>query len=173
MASTSLSDTVSTKHLLVFFGALFVTSLVPLVWMPSFPLRENALFRFVNSLAEAWNSIRADRRLVVWVVVLNIANLFVAALIAQTMFGALGIGISFWSGLLLGVFGTVSGYINLTPANLGIREIFLASISEILGFSFTFGIAAATLNRLVEVGVVLILAPASAYWLGKIARTSA
>lgn len=170
MTSVNLLNSVDASRLFLLFGALFVVSLVPLIWVPSLPLLENAVLRFVRSLAEGWKSVRTDHHLVIWIIVLNLANLIVAALIAQTMFDALGVEVSFWAGLLIGVFGTLSSYVNLTPANLGIKEIFLASISEILGFSFSFGIAAATLNRLVEAGVVLILAPASAYWLGKVTR---
>ncbi|HVX58693.1 MAG TPA: lysylphosphatidylglycerol synthase transmembrane domain-containing protein [Candidatus Saccharimonadales bacterium] len=148
------------KVLALAFGIVFVVSLtLSLIKVPISAANEQkvgAVRKFVRQLArvtEGWNHIVSHRLLMLQLIGLTTTNLILTMGITLTIIHSLHFNIALAPLLLFSVLGSLSLFINVTPANLGIKEAIYLFSSHVLGFSTSQILSIALVDR----GVMFIL----------------
>ena len=150
--------------LVIAFAVVFVISLVlSLVKIPiraSDEQKNRYLGGFIKNLArvtKGWNHIISHKKLMIQLVGLTVLNLVLTMAITWTIIHSLRLGVSFAPLLLFSVLGSLSLFINITPANLGIKEAIYLFSSSVLGFSVSQILSIALIDRGVMFSVLLLL----------------
>jgi uncharacterized membrane protein YbhN (UPF0104 family) len=143
-------DFVSALPLLALFGAMLLAAAIvlsiPPRWIPSgdgFVRRRLAVF------AQGTAMVRGNGWQLAWLACLASTKIVVAGIRMRICFDALGSDVSFLSAGLLASTTIVFSLINVTPGNLGLRELALAAIATELGNTYAVGMAAASIDRVV------------------------
>lgn len=154
--STSHSGGVSLP-LVLMFGALLLASvgglLVPRAWVPS---RANFVTQRLAALAEGFALIRGGGSGLVMLGGLATSKLLMAALRMSICFAALGVDVTPLAAAVLGATTILASIVNITPGNLGLREIALAELAGVLGNAYAVGVAAASIDRAVLLGYTIL-----------------
>jgi uncharacterized protein (TIRG00374 family) len=117
----------------------------------------NSFWRNLGRVTEGWHKIVSHPKLLIRLVLLTVFNLAITILITWTIIRALHFHISFAPLLLFSVLGTLSLFINLTPANLGVKEAIYLFSSTVLGYSAVQVLSIALIDRGVLFLVLLVL----------------
>lgn len=150
--------------LFVFFCALFIVSLLISLFRPKLPefggrkdSRSKNLIEKVRRVINGWGMIASDRQLMVKLLGLSLVNLSLTVVIYWSIVQSIGLSISLPALLLFSVLGSLSIFVNITPANLGIKEAIYIFSASILGFSVGEMILIALVDRGVQFIVLLAL----------------
>jgi uncharacterized membrane protein YbhN (UPF0104 family) len=156
---------------LVAAGSVGVFAFSPSVLRRIAPAR-GRVARIIGLAVEGWDTLRTDRKTLGAVFLLG--GLFIVASMGNALLGfhALGIAITLPTALCISVFSSVSGILNLTPGNLGVREALVGTIARVSGVSFHHGIAAALIVRVVQLPVI-VLGGLLGYWVLFVRRRDA
>jgi uncharacterized protein (TIRG00374 family) len=147
------------------FGGQFAFSLVLLfVKIPKRLLKErkgggyvNKFLRIIVSISEGWNKITSDKMLVWKLLGLILLNTAISVASMALIMKSLGFGFTFPALLLFSALGSLSTFINITPANLGVKEaVYLASAS-VLNFTTEQILSIALVERGVLFFVIALL----------------
>lgn len=150
--------------LVAVFSVMFIGSLLlslfklPLKSVES--IKSARLKRFaeiIYRITKGWNYIVSHRRLMVQLALLTALNLVITMCINWLIIHSLHLDISFAPLLLFSVLGSLSLFINVTPANLGIKEAIYLFSATVLGFSTAQILSIALIDRGVQFAVLLIL----------------
>ncbi len=133
----------------VLFGAI-VAGAALVFWLPAgwIPSGENFVVRKLRTLTTGISLIRRGRAIAL-LFVLAISKVVVAAVRMWICFGALGVDIAPLAAALLASITVLSTLFNITPGNMGLRELALAGLSTHLSASYSVGMAAASIDRVV------------------------
>jgi uncharacterized protein (TIRG00374 family) len=140
--------------LVALFSALLVAA-IGAVFLPltklvaKLPFGRTFVGRHLERLATGIALIRGNGSGVAVLVVVALTKVMGAALRTWLCFGLLGAEISFLAAALLASTTIVFTLVNVTPGNLGLREVVMAAISTQLGASYAVGMAAASIDRVV------------------------
>jgi uncharacterized protein (TIRG00374 family) len=151
--------TLFTIFSLMLVGALLLCMVkIPFVKVESIHNRHlrsfgKILYRIVNG----WNKITANKSLMARLYTLTLANAALSFINIWLIITALHISTTFPALLLFSVLGTLSLFINITPANLGVKEAIYLFSSSVLGFSTAQILSIALIDRGVLFIVLLIL----------------
>jgi uncharacterized membrane protein YbhN (UPF0104 family) len=148
-------DSSSFKFLALVFLGIFLASLaLSLIRLPTKMLQKTSGNKYLNwckkivfNILEGWNKIIKNRRLIRRLILLTVFNLAIALAIAKLEISALHLTISFNALILYGVLGSLSLFISITPANIGVKEAIYLFSSKIIGFSTAQILAVSLLDR--------------------------
>lgn len=143
----------SYKVLVMVFVGLFLLSLVlMLVKLPNFNTEKSIKNKYlrwfvVNFLhvVNGWSKIVANKKLLLKLTAMMLFSFIVTLFIAKLEFMAIGTQISWPQLILFNVLGGLSLFINITPANLGVKEALFIFSAQVLGLS---------VNEIVLVGII-------------------
>lgn len=135
-----------------------------IVRLPSFK-REGRIFNMYRIAASGLDTIRSQHMGLTEVIGSILLQYIVAALVIYAAYDAMGIGITILPAFIIGVFNAMSGYISITPNNLGLQEAAIGYLGMITGLGLTESLLAAALIRGGQVAVVALITPACWYWL--------
>lgn len=158
-------DSVARTTLLIVFGVLLLSSIAMLFIRTPKRLREktfkNRLFgRLVTVLiriSDGWHMIASDKRLLVKLTLLIILNTSISVVSLTLMITALHFTVSIPALLLLSALGSLAAFINITPANLGIKEAVYIASSGALGLTAPQILSIALIERAVTFAVLAVL----------------
>ncbi|HEX6273487.1 MAG TPA: lysylphosphatidylglycerol synthase transmembrane domain-containing protein [Polyangiaceae bacterium] len=136
--------------LVALFAALLVVA-VGSVFLPLTKLSFGSTFlgRHLGRLATGIALIRGNGSSILVLIGVALAKVTGAALRAWLCFELLGAEVSFLGAALLASTTIVFTLVNVTPGNLGLREVVMAAVSTQLGASYAVGMAAASIDRVV------------------------
>jgi uncharacterized protein (TIRG00374 family) len=106
--------------------------------------------------AEGMALIRGSLRGVAILVALALSKIVIAAFRMWICFTALNADVSPLAAALLASTTIVFTLFNVTPGNLGLRELALAGISAHLGNSYAVGMAAGSIDRVVLLAYTIV-----------------
>lgn len=161
-----LRDEYSSQYvaLAVAFGSIFVVSLLISILKIPVPktslAKKTKLSSMITALfrvTDGWNKIVANKKLMLKLICLIFASFFLSVIMYWAIIATLHLTITFPALLLFSVLGSLSIFVNITPANLGIKEAIYIFSSSILGFSVSEIILIALIERGVQFIVLLIL----------------
>lgn len=128
--------------LAVTFGVIFLVSLfLSLVKMPT-NYSSNIKNRYLHSIVKTfhsimtgWGYIVSHKKLMIQLVCLTVLGIALNTVITFFIISALRLSISIAPLLLLSSLSTLSLFVNVTPANLGVKEAIYLFSSSVIGFS--------------------------------------
>jgi len=82
-------------------------------------------------------------------------------------FGALGAHVAPLTAALLASATIIFSLVNVTPGNLGLREVAMAALATQLGASYAVGMAAASIDRVVLLGYTVLTGVPGLIWIRK------
>lgn len=113
--------------------------------------------KIIYQILHGWNHIVSHKRLMVQLVGLSFASLALTAAMTWMIIHSIHLTVGFAPLMLFGVLNSLSLFINLTPANLGVKEAIYLFSSHVLGFSLNQIVLIALIDRGVLFLVLLIL----------------
>lgn len=146
----------------VFFTAIFFIFLICLIlsltliflmyYMPSIEIRWEVL----EKLLKGFNFIKNKRHLVLRLLLIQFADIIITGLRLFLAYKALGIEIDILPVFMVGLFASTSAIFSITPANLGIRELFITVSSMLIGETVAVGIMASLLDRTIGAAISFV-----------------
>lgn len=151
----SLQGTLSWLLLMGLLGALASCALA--VWLPRFalPAGDGFVQRQLRNLARGVALIRGDGRAIAILLGLAFTKTVAFAVRLWICFAMLGRHLPYFDAGLLAAVQNLLGIVNITPGNLGLRELLLSMVSVELGSTRAIGTAAASIDRLVSISYIL------------------
>lgn len=139
--------------------AAIVTGSALAVWLPAswVPAGGGFVLGRLRTLTASVALIRGNGSGLVWLATLALTKVMVVAVRLSLCFAALKADVPAGALLLLASTSVVLQLVNVTPGNLGLRELLLSVIALQLGTTQTLGMAAATLDRVVSLAYVLLV----------------
>jgi len=154
------------------FLSIFVAILYAIIFAP-----KNFNFipiKFVrekgNIIIKGWDTIRTNVKNMLTLYVLALVNLFLISLMTLFEFYALGIktitgeSVNFLQALFLATVNSLSLFISITPASLGIRESLLMLVSNIVNIESSAALSISLLERAISFSLLLLLSPLVSYF---------
>lgn len=137
--------------------ALVGIASISLILLPlDFRGRQGRISRVAANVAEGWKTFRKDKGSILKICLLLFMNLLLGTLDQIVGFSAFSIEIGLAQALLLEAISAIAFVIKITPANLGVQEVVVASASSILGVGFAEGLVVATALRVVGLFVTFL-----------------
>jgi uncharacterized membrane protein YbhN (UPF0104 family) len=135
-----------------FWGMLFGSLLAvcwPRAWLPN---GQHYLWRRLRAFLSGVVELRGNGGRLVWLAMLAATRIAVAGVRMQICFSVLGADVSPLAASILASTSILFTLFNVTPGNLGLRELALAAVAATLGSSYGVGMAAASIDRVVLLG---------------------
>ncbi len=151
--------------LFMLFLAIFILSLIMIIFSPSIPETNNFFLRQIKNILDGWHRLRRNTHFILHFATL--ALLLYAVSIAKIflLYKSLSYNISVISSSFIAIMSGLSVFISFTPAGLGIREAVLAVTSNILDLGLKSGIYISALERAITIILIAILGPIFSYLL--------
>lgn len=143
---------------LIFAGVSFGLLLI-IIFSPRFDEGKGWIFDKFAKVVNGWYLIRKDKKLVFFITIISILQLFLSSLMLYLEFYVFGIEISFIKTLFLSSIGLLGLVIAITPAGLGIQEAVAVFSASTIGISPVESLSAVLLGRVVSVIVLFVLGP--------------
>jgi len=153
--------------MVIFFFILTLFTLYIILFSPKI---NNTSFRFINrfiKIINEWSNISKKKTFVVKLLAIEFFSLIFVSLRMFYAFKAISYSLGFASSIFISIFFSISVLLSITPAGLGIRESFVGFSSQIIGLNFDKGVIAATIDRIIIIVLIIILAPIFTYFLSK------
>lgn len=152
------------KGAAIFFAVLLLVSLtLCFVQLPkSFGSRRKNKFiakilKYIQNMTTGWNRIVRDKRLLLHLSGLITIQLGLTLLIGWLEFSSLNIDIGFPELLLFSVLGSLSIFVSLTPANLGVKEGIYLLTAGVIGITTPQIVSIALIDRGILFGTLFFL----------------
>jgi uncharacterized protein (TIRG00374 family) len=146
-----------------FASLLFVSLVLCFVKLPySFFMNSRlslvkTVLRYLKSMTEGWNNIVSDKRLLLHLTSLITIQLFLTFLIGWLEFTSLQIEVGMPELLLFSVLGSLSIFVSLTPANLGVKEGIYLLTAAVIGITTPQIVSIALIDRGILFGTLFVL----------------
>ena len=139
------------------FAGMLVASAVVVGWPRNMlPRGESFVLRRARAFLAGVVELRGNGGRLLWLCVLSAARIGAAGLRMAICFEALGAHVTPLAACVLASTSILFTLFNVTPGNLGLRELAMASVATVLGSSYAVGIAAASIDRVVLLGYTLV-----------------
>lgn len=136
--------------LVLMFGAMLAGAVglafVPARWVPE---RSGFVWNRLRTLGTGIQLVRGNASNLALLALLAFTKVVVAGFRMWICFGALQADLSPLAAALLSSTTIVFSLVNVTPGNLGLREMAMGAVSTLLGTSYEIGIGAASIDRAV------------------------
>lgn len=150
--------------LILFAGMFFVSLLLTVVRLPNFKKDLSVKNRHLNfitksliNMAGGWNKIIGNKTLLLRLIAIILFNFLMSLSVARLEINALHFHISLSALLLFSVLGSLSLFINVTPANLGVKEAIYLFSSAVIGLSAPQILSIALVDRGILFAVLFLL----------------
>jgi uncharacterized protein (TIRG00374 family) len=145
---------------------------VVICWPANFlPTGQAYVWRRGRAFLEGVVELRGKGGRLLWLGVLAACRIAVAGLRVWICFAAVGTEISPLAASVLASTAILFTLFNVTPGNLGLRELAMGGVTAALGSSYAFGIAAASIDRVVLLGYTVVSGLPGIWSLQRRART--
>ena len=148
--------------LVMIFGLMFVVAL-GLIFLKipsgkgSTQEKGSSLSRSFYRVVYGWSKINSNKNLLLKLIGLVSINFIIAAFMYWSIIQSVNLTISFPALLLFTVLGSLAIFINITPANLGVKEAIYLFSAAVLGFSVNDILLIALVDRGVQFAVLFVL----------------
>lgn len=137
------------------FSVTAAISLAAIILLP-YLSRLKIRWRLISKIAEGISVMRKAHFVLPYLFIIQLFEVFFVGLRLFLSYRAIGVDIELVPALIVGLFASSSGILNITPANLGVRELAIAFSSLLVGESTAVGLTASLLDRTLGTTVTLI-----------------
>lgn len=149
------------------FLALFLPLSFLIALSPQFRETKNKFINRFIRVANGWNLIRRDRKVISVGIIVTIIGLIINATSLMISYYVFGINLNFIQALFLTCITNLTILFIITPGNLGITEAVAVFSALILGLTPAQSLPVAILGRVVQMIVMFTLGPIFSYILLK------
>jgi uncharacterized protein (TIRG00374 family) len=150
--------------LTIVFAAIFVISLmltifkIPKKLISYFESKKRLakLFKVIVAMSKGWNSIVSNKKLMLKLIGIALFNFLLSIIIAKLIITSLGMSVGIIALVFFSVLGSLSLFINITPANLGVKELIYIFSLSVVGFSIDQVLMIALVDRGILFFIMLI-----------------
>lgn len=151
---------------LIFLG-LFLLLLGVIIFSPEFKERSNKLFNRFVKVANGWNLISKDKRIILVCSFVTIMSLIINSISTIISYHIFGINLNIIQALFLTCISSIGILLLITPGNLGVAEAIAVFSALILGITPFQSLSVAVLGRIIQLLSLSILGPIFSYILLK------
>jgi len=119
----------------------------------------NYILEKLNSIACGWNVVRENVKVLISCLMILFLQLIISCLTSMSTLYILGVKIDFFQSLFLNTFVNLSGFIQITPAGLGITEAIVMFTGSIINITPAQALSASVITRFTNLLILLILSP--------------
>ncbi len=147
----------------IIFIGLFLFSLFLVLFSPTFSNKENKFFNWIIQVINEWKPISKDYKLLFKLAIFEF--LFVSFMGIRLFFSykAFNLSVPLMVVLIIAILSTLSIFLALTPAGLGVTELVITLSSTFIGLTAVEGVYVALLDRLSSVIVAFSFGIISSY----------
>nr|MBA4405566.1 hypothetical protein [Nanoarchaeum sp.] len=160
-------DNMFSLPIFLVFLITFLVLLLIIVFSRKFPKTKNKLLNRFIKVANGWDMIKNNKRIITLSLLITFAQLSVSSIGIWVGYSIFGINIGFVKALFLQSIITIGSLIAITPGALGITETIQVFSASVLGISASQSLTVALLTRLVSSVIILIIGPIISYKLIK------
>jgi len=121
--------------LIIILGFGLMAGSIVLLWIPlRFGFLPDKWQNRMNSFNQGWQVFRNDRRLLLKLIILQIASVLTMAFRFWIGFRFLSFSVSFLEGLLFASATILTRLVSIAPGGLGVREAIIAVVGNFLGY---------------------------------------
>ena len=144
--------------LIIIGGFVLMAGCISLLWIPlKFGFLPEKWQTQLDSFNDGWQIFRNNRKLLLKLIVIQIASVLTTALRFWIGFKFLSLQISYLDGLLFASATILTRLVSIAPGGLGIREGIIAVLGTFLGYDPTVSAIAVGIDRIVSTTIILIL----------------
>jgi len=143
--------------LIVAFVGLFLSSLI-LVFLPTkfFDKKKGKIFQILSSILNGWAEIKGDLKFIFSLTLIVVGILLLNTFQMQTIYGSLGLQVSFMPIFFLSVVSLLTIFINITPDGIGIKEGIYVFSSKMVNLASETLILASLIDRTLGLIIAII-----------------
>lgn len=153
--------------LIIICMMFIIISILPMMFQFRRIQHQGRICQILNNAITGFELIKSQKYKLLAVCCSVLIQYFIAAWILVIAYHALGQPILLVTALVIGVFTSISNFFTLTPNNIGVQEIVMASLYTMTGMDFTSGLLGASLIRAVHIILTFVLTPIFVYLLLK------
>ncbi|MEI6481165.1 MAG: lysylphosphatidylglycerol synthase transmembrane domain-containing protein [Candidatus Saccharibacteria bacterium] len=135
----------------LFFTGLLIASLIlSFLIIPTIKIHNkylSAAAQTLRKMSDGWRLVTRNRKLLLHLSLLVMIQIILTVLIAWFELSSLSISIGFGQLLLFSVLGSLSIFISLTPANIGVKEAVYVVTATVIGLSTPQILSLALIDR--------------------------
>lgn len=139
------------------FFSLFIMAASLIILPFFFQMPGGGILRYLRDVSVGWNIIRQKENVFIKLSSLLLLNHTIASIEIFVGYYAFSKVIDIEEAFLLALITGILLLVKLTPANLGIQEAAVATVSHIIGIGFDEGLLAAGLIRVVSIGMIFLV----------------
>jgi len=140
-------------------GGLLIVSSLPFVFRLPKLKGTSKIVQILESSFEGFNIIFRQKLKLMMICISIFVQFLIAAYIFFFTFSSIGISLTFFDALVIGVFTSISSFFTITPNNIGIQETVVAYLITVTGFDFATGAIGAGLLRAIHIILTFVLGP--------------
>lgn len=135
----------------ILFIGLFLISLIIVLFSPTFSIRKNKFLNWIIHILNDWRSISKNYKFLIKLGLIEF--LFVSFMGIRLFFSykAFNLSVPLLVVLIIAILSTLSVFLAVTPAGLGVTELVITLSSAFVGLQLTEGGSVALLDRLSSV----------------------
>lgn len=141
-------DTNKTVILFILLGALVVSFAIICFPYKKIPLGSNFISKILEDILFAFSKIRKSYKTIFILSIYPTLHLLLIGLNFWIAFNATGHSLDLFTCVLFAIITNLFLFVNITPQNIGIREIFIGLISVSAGNTFSDGLIVSTIIRI-------------------------
>ena len=145
--------------ILLVFAGLFLPLLFLIVFSPKFKETKNNFFNKFIKVANGWNLIRKNKKVVYTCLFVTLISLLINTILTILSYYIFGINLSFIQALFLTCIASIGILFLITPGNLGIAEAIAIFSALILGITPAQSLSVAIFGRIIQMLVLFTLGP--------------
>ncbi|HPQ42878.1 MAG TPA: lysylphosphatidylglycerol synthase transmembrane domain-containing protein [Syntrophales bacterium] len=148
------------RQVISFLIAVVLIISIVIILPPVRFLRINRLTVVINNIIDGWVLIKADRILILKLVIYSLIGILLNGLSFWIAFTALAdFPVSFGAVFLISLLSIFSILLNLTPSNFGIQEAIISLTSGMFGIGTSLGLMASLLIRVASLIPIFTMGP--------------
>ncbi|MCI5055029.1 MAG: flippase-like domain-containing protein [Flavobacteriales bacterium] len=151
----------SNKYLLIIYSLIFVGLIGLLVFLKfgvEVNIKNDKISGIQSKLRSGWKVLKNSKAVAIQVLSIFVVNHIILCLIliilVKDMFG---LNVLFTESVLMTSANTVSFLFNITPASLGIKELFMAGSSDLMGIKSNYIVLFSIIERVLQFIVISFL----------------
>lgn len=154
----AIADSISWMVPIFFMVILVGTILFTRIPVFKFPAKHR-VFRLANEALSGWGLIKTNPRLLSQLILVTFVSIVLNGWSFWLAFESIDMPISWQLAFLVGLSTTFSALLNITPGNLGVREVIISLTSGVLGTGVAEGLVTGLLIRASTLVSVFLLGP--------------
>jgi len=151
----------------ILFAVPVAVMIMPRVYLPKRAAFNKPLGRFINKFLYGWHRLRKDKKMLLWLSLLDIGIVLQLALRYYILFRVFSMNVNFMACILISPFNIITHFATLIPGGYGVKEATIGIVSKATGIGFSPGLITTLSDRIIMMTLSFITGPIFSFLLLK------